>query len=147
MKFNFRQDVLVLPASVLSCCEKADAATMRVLLWLASDLSLIDKPRQLAKLADCSEKALKKAIELWTSENILAKESGDAVAVMAEPDVIVEKKEKRVLQRADTLPVYSSSELADLIERQMSLHIGKFVKTRKQTLAFPLANGYLVAVS
>ena len=121
MKFNFRQDVLVLPASVLSCCEKADAATLRVLLWLASDLSLIEKPRQLAKLADCSERAVGKAIDLWTSEKILAKDAGDAVAVMAVTDATVEKKEKRVLQRADTLPVYSSSELADLIERRQGM--------------------------
>lgn len=121
MKFNFRQDVLVLPASVLSCCEKADAAAMRVLVWLASDLTLADKPRQLAKLADCSERDVKKAIELWIKTGVLATESGETVAVMATPETVVEKTEKRVLQRADTLPVYTATELADLIEKRQGM--------------------------
>jgi DnaD/phage-associated family protein len=121
MKFNFRQDVLVLPASVLSCCEKADAAAMRVLVWLASDLTLADKPRQLAKLADCSEREVKKAIELWIKTGVLATESGETVAVMATPETVVEKTEKRVLQRADTLPVYTATELADLIEKRQGM--------------------------
>ena len=52
MKLNFGQEVLVLPASVLSCCDDIDAAYLRVLLWLASDLTLAQKPKQLAKLVE-----------------------------------------------------------------------------------------------
>ena len=52
MKLNFGQEVVVLPAAALSCSD-ADAVQLRVLLWLASDLSLAGKPKQLAKLSDC----------------------------------------------------------------------------------------------
>ena len=125
MKLNFRQDVLVLPASVLSCCEKADAASLRVLLWLASDLSLASKPRQLAKLADCTEGEVAHAIDLWVSKQILTEEKdGEAVAAMAtvkDAPQKEEKKAKRVLQRADTLPVYTSTELAELIEKRQGM--------------------------
>ena len=50
MKLNFLQDALVLPGAVLSC--NATLTQLRVLLWLASDLSLAQKPKQLAKLPD-----------------------------------------------------------------------------------------------
>ena len=125
MKLNFRQDVLVLPASVLSCCEDADAASLRVLLWLAGDLSLAAKPRQLAKLSDCSEREVARAIDLWVSKQILTEEQdGEAVAAMATVKDVAqkaEKKERRILQRADTLPVYTSSELAELIEKRQGM--------------------------
>ena len=55
MKLNFQQEVLCLPASILNQSD-ADATKLRVLLWLASDLSLCTKIRQLAKLAECDTK-------------------------------------------------------------------------------------------
>ena len=48
MKLNFGQEVLVLPASVLSHLDGATSEQLRVLLWLASDLSLASKHKQLA---------------------------------------------------------------------------------------------------
>ena len=52
MKFQFGYDVLTLPGAILSHTD-ANAVQLRVILWLASDLTLARKPRQLAKLADC----------------------------------------------------------------------------------------------
>lgn len=129
MKLNFRQDVLVLPATVLSCCETADAVSMRVLLWLASDLSLAQKPRQLAKLAGCKEKELRDVLDFWTEQGVLCADSlqDDSVAVMATPAAAPTgaqepKTEKRTLvRRADTLPTYTSTELADMIEKRQGM--------------------------
>lgn len=125
MKLNFRQDVLVLPGSVLSCCDGADAVQMRVLLWLASDLSLAEKTRQLARLAGCQEKEIREAIGFWTKQNVLVKADDGAVETMVSVATDApkkEKKEKRTLvQRADTLPVYTASELADLIEKRQGM--------------------------
>lgn len=125
MKLNFRQDVLVLPGSVLSCCDKADETQLRVLLWLASDLSLAEKPTQLAKLAGCTQKAMKNALDFWVGQKVLVKSSEDTVATMAPVDEAPKtetKAKKRVLvQRADTLPVYTATELAELIEKRQGM--------------------------
>ena len=123
MKLNFGQDALVLPGAVLSCCDGADAIQLRTLLWLASDLSLADKPRQLARLVGCQEKEIRAAIDFWTKQNVLVKE-GEAVATMATVEEAPQKtkQEKRgLVQRADTLPVYTATELADLIEKRQGM--------------------------
>ncbi len=123
MKLNFQQDVLVLPGSVLTQISEADAAAMRVLLWLASDLSLADKPKQLAKLADCDRKALAESLQFWKAAGVLVEE-GEAVPAMAAVKMPAEKPKpaKRVLlQRADELPKYTSVELAELMESRASV--------------------------
>jgi DnaD/phage-associated family protein len=121
IKLNFQQDVLTLPGAVLSHCGGASAADLRVLLWLASDLSLAEKLKQLAKLADCTEDEAKKALDLWLTKGVLADtDAKDSVAVMAEvtssKPIKAEKSKK--LQRADTLPTYTSEELGDLLEKR-----------------------------
>ncbi|MBE6590203.1 MAG: DnaD domain protein [Ruminococcaceae bacterium] len=130
MKLNFKQEVLVLPASLLTHCSEADAATMRVLLWLASDLSLAEKPKQLAKLADCDAKVVKAALQFWQFRDVLVKDEEDEVSP---PTVKKEKKtaveaptapEKRTLvERADEMPVYTSNEIASLLESRASMRL------------------------
>ena len=113
MKLNFQQDVIALPGAVLSCCDKADATQLRVLLWLASDLTLAQKPRQLAKLAGCTTDAVEAAIEYFLGCGILTAQEGAVPAMSAAvEEKPAEKKEKRTLiKRADTLPNYTSTEL------------------------------------
>ncbi len=136
MKLNFQQDVLVLPASVLSCCADANDAAMRVLLWLASDLSLAEKPKQLAKLAECDPKSLKSILQFWKMYGVLSDETEDAVAAMAkiaEPVHKIEKEKtdeksaqketKTHLRRADELPNYTSVEIAELLEKRASVRV------------------------
>ena len=125
MKLNFQQDALVLPASVLQCMSDADAAAMRVLLWLASDLSLYDKPRQLAKLADCDTKALRAILKFWSMNGVLAEEgaeqTGEPQKTTASVQPAVQKEKKTLLHRADELPSYTTTELAELMERRASI--------------------------
>jgi len=134
MKLNFQQDVLVLPGTLLNHCSEADAATMRVLLWLASDLSLAQKPKQLAKLADCDVRAVKAALQFWEFRDVLVKDGEEAIPAMATvsgADTTVTKskkeaegKEKRtLLRRADELPNYTTVELAELMEQRAAVRI------------------------
>jgi len=123
MKLNYSHDAFILPASALSHLSDAQDAWIRVLLWLASDVSLAQKQKQLAKLADTDQKNVKAALQYWTSVGVLSDE-GTAVAVLS-TDVTDaptrEPEKKTVLRRADTLPQYTSTELADLLEQRASV--------------------------
>jgi len=121
MKLNFLQDVLVLPASVLTAND-ATAEALRVLFWLASDLSLAEKRAQLAKLADCSAKEADAAIEYWCRKGVLNTE-GQAVAVMAQPAQAPAAPKRKLVKRADELPNYTSVELAELLEKRESVRM------------------------
>lgn len=118
MKLNFGQEVLVLPASVLSHLDAATPEQLRVLLWLVSDLSLVSKHKQLCKLAGCDAATARDAIAFWCNCGILG-EAGEAIPTMA--SVSVDAPVKKKLQRADELPNYTSTELAELLEARASV--------------------------
>ena len=120
MKLNFRQEVLVLPASVLSHLDVATPEQLRVLLWLASDLSLVSKHRQLAKLAGCDSAVAQNAVAFWCDCGILG-EAGEAVPAMA--TVSEGEPVKKKLQRADELPNYTSTEIAELLEARAGVRV------------------------
>ena len=130
-KWNYGQGVLTLPASVL----EADATPeqLRVLLWLASDPSLFTKPAQLAKLAGCERDATGEILRFWQDAGILtsgreadlptkpAKKAGNVKKTAEKPAPAA--KPAMVLARADELPNYSSTQLADLLEKDQSLQL------------------------
>ncbi|MBR3894768.1 MAG: DnaD domain protein [Clostridia bacterium] len=124
MKLNFQQDVINLPGSVLSHSD-ATAAQLRVLLWLASDTTLVGKLRQLAKLADCSPKEAEAALTYWRERGILT--DGESIPVMATPTSAAESAKsaanRPLIHRADELPTYTSTELAAMLEKRESLRI------------------------
>ena len=113
MKLNFGQEVLVLPASVLSHLDAATPEQIRILLWLSSDLTLVSKHKQLAKLAGCDAAAARDAIRFWCDCGLLG-EAGESIPAMT--TVSVDAPVKKKLQRADELPNYTSTELAELLE-------------------------------
>lgn len=119
MKLNFQQEVLVLPASVLSHLDTATPEQLRTLLWLASDLTLVSKYKQLAKLAGCDVATAREAVAFWCSCGLLG-EAGDAVPAMA---ATVETPAKKKLQRADELPNYTSTEIANILESRASVRV------------------------
>ena len=132
MKLNFGQEVLVLPASVLSCCDDIDAAYLRVLLWLTSDLTLGQKPKQLAKLAGCDQKTLSAALAYWRENGVLSGEGEAAsVPVMATVNQTPQVKKtsektaepEKHLHRADELPNYTSTQLAELMEQRNGVRV------------------------
>lgn len=132
MRFNYQQEVLVLPASILNA--GADGVQLRVLLWLASDPSLLRKVRQLAKLADCTADEARAAIRFWQEAGTVTVDGeGEAIPAMASAETAptAEKTEeakpkkpaRTLLRRADELPTYTSTELADLLEARASVRI------------------------
>ena len=121
MKLNFGQEVLVLPASVLSHLDAATPEQLRVLLWLASDLSLVSKHKQLAKLAGCDVASARGAVDFWCACGLIG-ESGEAT-VPAMSTAVAEAPVKKKLQRADELPNYTSVELAELLEARASVRV------------------------
>ena len=123
MKLNFQQEALVLPGAVLSHTDAGEVA-LRVLLWLASDLSLAEKPRQLAKLCGCDIKEVRAAMDTWLAAGILVGEGESAVPVMATPATAAAPApapQKKTLKRAEELPNYSSDQLASLLETRATL--------------------------
>lgn len=125
MKFNYQQEVLNLPGAVLSAAD-ADAVQLRVLLWLASDLSLAEKPRQLARLVGCDTEAAEAALGYWLAQGVIA-EAGRAETPKTadrKPTPVNPAPTKRaLLRRAEELPTYSSTELADILEQRESVRI------------------------
>ena len=122
MRLNFGNEVLVLPASVLSNLDAATPEQIRVLLWLASDPSLASKPKQLCKLAGCDAATVRSAIDFWCACNVMGEvEENTAVPAMA--TIACEVPAKKRLQRADELPNYTSTELAELLEARASVRV------------------------
>ncbi len=123
-KWNYGQGVLVLPASVLGA--NASPSQLRVLLWLASDPSLIEKHAQLAKLADATKSEVADAIAFWRdAEVICTEETTEALKtpVKKAQEKQSPKPEKKLLHRADELPAYSTTEMADMLERREALRV------------------------
>ena len=121
MKLNFGQEVLVLPASVLSHLDAATPEQLRILLWLASDLTLATKHRQLAKLAGCDVATARNAVKFWCEHGVMGEETETAAPAMAPAPA--EAPVKKKLQRADELPNYTSGELSDLLEARQSVRL------------------------
>ena len=121
MKLNFWQEVLVLPASVLSHLDAATPEQLRVLLWLASDLTLATKHKQLAKLAGCDVATARNAVKFWCEHGVMGEETETATPAMATAQA--EAPTKKKLQRADELPNYTSGELSDLLEARASVRL------------------------
>lgn len=113
LQFAYGSGVLNLPASVLSELNSATLTELRVLLVLSQDLSLADDKKALAKAASCREKEAAGAIEKWQELGVLV----TAEAVNAP----VKKTTK--LRHADEIPLYSTSELADLLETRESVRV------------------------
>ena len=121
MKLNFGQEVLVLPASVLSHLDAATPEQLHVLLWLASDITLASKHKQLAKLAGCDFAVAREAVSFWCSCGLLGDMGESTVPAMATVSQSAPAKKK--LQRADELPSYTTIELAELLEARESARI------------------------
>lgn len=117
MKLNFGREALVLPGSLATVCTEADAIQLRVLICLASDLSLADSTAKLARLAGCDVRAARAAIAFWTTEGVLV---ADGAAEVSPTDEAPRNAPRITVQRTtrapETVPVYSSTEIADLLE-------------------------------
>ncbi len=127
------QRLLILPGAVLDVAHKADAATLRVLLWIAEDLTLCQKPTQLARLSGTDGAGVEKALTFWRDAGILpgatvtvpAKKSGKKQpakeAPSADEDTVAVSA--KVLSRVEELPNYTTGELAEILEGRESFRL------------------------
>ena len=114
--WNYGSQVVVLPAEALAV--DATDEQMRVLLCIAKEPALADHPAKLASAAKVEAGQINDLLAFWQSKGILLSEDSAAVPVMAkapEPAVV------RVLPRADEIPSYSSTELAEMLEKRSAL--------------------------
>lgn len=133
-KWNYGQDVLVLPATVPEV--DATPEQLRVLLWLASDPTLFAKPAQLARLAGADREEISDILDFWQSVGVLSgdgapqerrkaqkKPTDKPAKPTADAKSATEAKPAAILARADELPNYSTAELAALLEKSQSLRM------------------------
>ena len=152
LKWNYGQGVLVLPSSVLSA--DASPEQIRVLLWLASDPTLSEKPAQLAKLADTDSATVRSSLDFWKSCGVLTTEAAETIetpkkaAVPAKNIVTPEKKLHRGMEEP---PSYKTNELSDLLEKHASLRMlidasqnvfGKMFTTLETNIVIGLVDYY-----
>ena len=121
LRVNYGQGVIVLPEAVNSALSSAKKTDIIVLITLLSDTSA--DVTALAEKCSVSEDAVEKAIAFWRGAGILAFEQEEA-PVKEEKTA---EKPKKIGKREDlgTLPNYSSSEIAGMVEndREVALMI------------------------
>lgn len=112
MHLYFGTGVLSLPKAALDELGSANLTELRALLAVADDPTLADAPADLAEKIGCREKEARAALEHWKATGILT--SDDAPAEKP-------AKARAHRTRADEFPLYTSSELSDLLERRESV--------------------------
>ena len=113
LQFAYGSQVLTLPASAARELKNASLTELRALLALSQDLSLAEDPKALSKEIGCREKEAKDALAKWRDLGVLV----DADATVS-PACQTTR-----LRHADEIPRYSTSELADLLERRESVRV------------------------
>lgn len=116
MKLYFGEEALVIPGAALGA--DADVNQLRVLLWLASDPSLADAPQKLSKLVECDLRTVRAALSFWQEQGILRPEGGATPVHEARSPRVTASRATKV---AEAIPVYSSGEIADLLEARSGM--------------------------
>ena len=125
MKFQYGSSVLVLPQTVLQVVEEADALALRVLLLLGEDPSLADHPQKLARRLSASQGDVRGAVDFWKKAGVLTANDGTAPSP-EKPSPTPPKTrvtERRARKTAEAVPVYSSTEIADLLEASEGMRV------------------------
>jgi DnaD/phage-associated family protein len=128
--WNYGTDVLTLPATLAAHVDKATKKDLRVLLALAADpRARIDLDAAIAAVAkglSLSDAEIAASLSFWRGTGILLADEGEestskqAPAPMQELAPAQESTSVRVVTERG-LPVYSSEELAGVLERRVEL--------------------------
>ena len=118
LKIEYGDSVFALPRGVIAkSLSSANGFDLKVLLLAAADDTLrCDYEAaeiELCKKLDCTKSALKKSLDFWREAGVL-----DIVDASSEP--VAEKPQKKQLQ-SESLPDYTESEAADIIEKNAEL--------------------------
>ena len=118
VKFEFGQDVLVLPGRVASFLPTAKAVDVKVLLAIgAGGCADVEK---LVEMTGCSKKEVEAAVNTWLEVGVITgetNESPDAVTVTEETKKSAATTKSKP-SRHDKLPQYTTDELTELLEKR-----------------------------
>lgn len=123
LKIEYGDGVFALPReSLLSALPSANEFNLKVLLLAASDDGLrSDISRLTAEVCarlDCTETALKKAVDFWEKAGVFKK--CEVTEVESEQTNAAVEQKKKTLQK-QSLPDYTEGEAADVIEQHNEL--------------------------
>ena len=126
--FSYGNDVLALPAAVISHIDKATKRDLRVLLCLAAEQRLTRDTTVLisavAKALEIDVSEVENAISFWRGAGVLSLvEDGEIASVtVAQPVANAKLEAPKASAVADRgLPSYSADELAGILERRRDL--------------------------
>ena len=123
--WNFGTDALMLPAAIADHIDKATKKDLRVLLSLAADpRARIDLDAAVTALCDrlsLSKGEIESSLSFWRGTGLLLADEGEGTpAPEAQAPEKAEKTPVRVVSERG-LPIYSSEELAGVLERRAEL--------------------------
>ena len=129
MKFriHYGDGVLCLPQAVLSLLERADADTLKVLLYIASSQNT--SVAHIAQALSIDAQAVKQAIAFWRGAGLIDDAATDKATPAVPSDSAESTKKVRVEDSAlapkspapTTLPRYTTEELSALLEKRSEL--------------------------
>ena len=116
LKIEYGDSVFALPRGMIEkTLSSANEFNLKVLLLAAADDTLRcnyeSAETELCKKLDCTKSALKRALDFWHDAGVMHITDGESD---------VEKTQKKQLQ-SESLPDYTESEAADIIERNAEL--------------------------
>ena len=117
LRVNYGTGVVVLPEAVKNSLSSAKKTDIIVLITLLSDIRA--DISSIAEKCAVSEDAVEKAIAFWRGAGILSYETEEAPV----KEEKTEEKPKRIGKREDlgSLPNYSSTEIADMVEHDRDI--------------------------
>ena len=141
IKFHYGDGVLNLPADLIAVLPRADATALRVLICLAATAGEEVDRDQLLQQSDCDDAALDTALAFWRGTGLITVADGKSEGVTKQKRVKSDRKgitsasesqekmpevqpvEPTVVVRssATALPVYTTEELAALLEKRREL--------------------------
>ena len=125
LKIEYGDSVFSLPREkLMAVLSSASEFHLKVLLLAASDDALrldFDKAsEELCRRLDCTETALGRALDFWRSAGIMSTVDASGTGSGAEISSVNTASSKKTLQ-SSSLPVYTESRAADVMEQHMEL--------------------------
>lgn len=123
LTFQFGNDAVLLPATVLEHLEKATKKDIRVLFSLAAEpmarVDLEAASRLVAGHLSMTESEIAAAMAFWRGTGVIAMDDGEAP--MAAPAAEISAPKPPLVVADNGLPLYSTEELSGVLERRREL--------------------------
>ena len=120
VNINYGNKVVVLPASVMNAISDASALDIKVLMTLVSNTTDADCDLKcIAEGIGTDVKALMKSLEFWRDRGVIGfSESLEKEETTDKPKIKEKSAPRKVLQKADEAPRYTTEELSLILEKR-----------------------------